>query len=338
MSFTRGTCSALWVCLAVVACSRGACADEPPRVQYGFDYQAGVELGCATASELRAAISRQLEYDAFVPEAAVPEYSVRVAIAKAGAGLEARIDWMDREGRSDGERRLVSETADCTELARGVVFAVAVQIQLRASSAAVAAKPAASPPPPPPPSRRPPVLVPPSRRGGSPSAGRTSTGPLLLVGLGAEVSRGWSPGTAFGLGLVGAVSVGRAWLGASVGATAPTTHELPDGTGFDARSLNGTLSPCFRTPPVGWCVTGMIGRLHIRGYGVDHPLNPASTLMAIGGRLELLLPALRSFGVLVHAQVLGTLTPRDVVLNRVTAWSTAPVYVGAGVDLAMIFR
>jgi hypothetical protein len=82
----------------------------------------------------------------------------------------------------------------------------------------------------------------------------------------------------------------------------------------------------------------MIGRLHIHGYGVDHPLSPASTLVGIGGKVDLLWPALRNFGVLVHAQVLATLTPHDVLLNRVPVWSTAPVYVGVGVDLAMIFR
>jgi hypothetical protein len=161
---------------------------------------------------------------------------------------------------------------------------------------------------------------------------------LFLVGVGADVERGWSPGTAPGLDLLGAVGLGRGWLEAGVGGTLTTTHTLSDGTSLEAHTLNGWLSPCIRTAPVAWCATGRVGRLAVRGRGVDHPLSPSSTLAAVGGRIELLWPALRSVGVLIHAEVLATLTPRDVVLNQAPAWSTAPVYFCAGIDLAWIFQ
>lgn len=335
MRFARGMCSALCGCLAVVGHSRPAVADAPAAVQFGFDYQAEPDLACPTATELRTALAQRLEYDPFATEGSAPEYRVRVVLTKVGAGLEARIDWVDRQGQSEGERRLVSETGDCSALARGVVFAVAVQIQLRASSAPAAAEPTprpavATPAPLPAPvaaSAREPARarpVPPSR--------------LLLVGAGAGLERGWLPETAVAFNVVGAVSLGRGWLEAGVGATTLTNHELPDGTGFDARTLSGWLSPCVRTPPWGWCASAMVGRLYVRGRGVDHALSPSATLTAVGGKVELLWPELQNFGVLIHAQVLATLAPSDVIINRAKAWATAPVVVAGGVDLAAIFR
>jgi hypothetical protein len=328
-------CSALCCCLAVVSQSRSAAAAAPAAAQFGFDYQAEPELGCPTATELRAALAQRLEYDPFASEGSTPEYRVRIVLAKAAAGLEARIDWVDQLGQSEGERRLASETSDCSALARGVVFAVAVQIQLRASSA-----PATAEPTPPPPAARSASLGEPAAASAREPAPvrRVPPARLLLVGVGSGLERGWLPETALAFRVVGAVSLGRGWLEAGFAATTLTNHELPDGTGFDARTLSGWLSPCVRTPPLGWCATGMLGRLHVRGRGVDHAQSPSATLAAVGGKVELFWPALQHFGVLVHAQALATLAPGDVVINRAKAWATAPVVVGGGIDLAAIFR
>ncbi len=319
------------MCLALVACSRLAHAQEPEAARFGFDYQSSAELGCPAAEEVRRAIARQLEYDPFAPAGAAPEHGVRIVIDRLASGLEARMTWVNREGVSEGERRLASQGSDCAELGRGVVFAVAVQIQLRASGAAAVAEPAPSPPAPSPPAPAPP---PRSR----PEAAPRPAERLLLVGVGAGAARGWLPSFTPRVNLIGAVSSGRAWLGASLGVSLPTRHELGDGTGIDAWALDASLFPCVRTPPVGWCLAGMVGRLKLHGYGVDRPLNPSSTLAAFGGRIEALWPALGSWGVLVHAQALATLTPYDAVLNGSIAWSTEPVYVAAGVDLAVMFR
>jgi hypothetical protein len=335
MRFARGMCSALCGCLAVVGQARVASADAHGAVKFGFDYQAEPDLGCPTATELRTALAQRLEYDPFAIEGSTPEYRVRIVLTKLGAGLEARIDWLDEQGQSEGERRLASETGDCSALARGVVFAVAVQIQLRASSAPATAEPAARPAEATPVAARAPAAAP-AREPVPVRAVPTSR--LLLVGAGAGLERGWLPETAVAFNVVGAVSLGRGWLEAGVGVTTLTNHELPDGTGFDARTLSGWLSPCVRTPPFGWCATGMVGRLYVRGRGVDHALSPSATLTAIGGKVELLWPPLQNFGVLIHAQALATLAPSDVIINRAKAWATAPVLVAGGVDLAAIFR
>lgn len=320
------------MCLALVACSRLAHAQEPEAARFGFDYQSSAELGCPAAEEVRRAIARQLEYEPFAPTGTATEHGVRIVIDRAASGLEARMTWVDREGVSEGERRLASQGTDCAELGRGVVFAVAVQIQLRASGAAASAEPAPSPPAPS--SPHPPA---PPLRARAPAAPRPAER-LLLVGVGAGAARGWLPSFTPRLNLVGAVSSGRAWLGASLGVSLPARHEQTDGTGIDAWTLDASLFPCVRTPPLGWCLAGMVGRLKLHGYGVDRPLRPSSTLAAFGGRVEALWPAFRSWGVLIHAQALATLTPYDAVLNGVTVWTTDPVYVGAGVDFVVTLR
>lgn len=337
MRFARGTGSALCGCLAIAAYARAGHAEQRTSLKFGLDYQTEADLSCPSEDELRSALTRQLEYDPFTRGESNPEYSVHIALARAGSGLVARIDWLDQKGVSEGGRRLTSETGDCAELARGVVFAVAVQIQLWASTANPPAQPGTDAPAPAQrPTALPPVSTPrPPARGDRASSADDA---LLLVGLGPGLGHGFAPSTALGLEIIGAVSKGRAWLGGGLSITATTTYDRADGTGFDGRTLSGWISPCVRTPPFGWCAAGMVGRLYVRGHGVDRALSPATTLAAAGGKVEVMWPALRNFGVVVHAEVLGTLTPRTVSLNYEAVWSTAPVFVGGGFDLAAIFR
>ena len=82
----------------------------------------------------------------------------------------------------------------------------------------------------------------------------------------------------------------------------------------------------------------MAGQLHVRGEGVDQEQSPSSLVAAAGAKLQLIWPPVPSFGVLLQAEALALLTPRDVLMNRQLVWSTAPVLLGASLDLAAIFR
>lgn len=319
-------------CLALVAHASVARAADATTTRFGFEYESEPELGCPTAREFQDALVHRLEYDPVAPSGAAAENGVRIRFAKMGTGIEARIDWLDRQGASAGGRQLISESADCAELAQGVVFAVAVQIQLWAETAK-AAPPAKEEPPAPAAA----VVAPPPQDSRRPRP-KSVTAQEFFLGLGASVERGFSPGTAWGANLVAAANRGRGRLELGLRATAPTTRDFPDGTSFDARTFSAWLSPCLRTPPFGWCATGMLGRLYVQGHGVDHALSPASTIAAAGGKVEVFWPALRSFGVLFHAELLGSLTSRSVTLNETKVWSTTPIFVGGGIDLVAIFR
>ncbi|HEY3666153.1 MAG TPA: hypothetical protein VGL19_09145, partial [Polyangiaceae bacterium] len=102
--------------------------------------------------------------------------------------------------------------------------------------------------------------------------------------------------------------------------------------------LSFSISPCWRTAPLGLCAAATLARLSVRGYGVDRAQTPAELVAALGAQVELFSPVLSRFGVLLHAQALATLTPQDVTLNHTKVWSTAPLVIGVGLALPCIFR
>jgi hypothetical protein len=124
----------------------------------------------------------------------------------------------------------------------------------------------------------------------------------------------------------------------SAESTVPHLSPLGPRPSFTARELSGKLAPCLRFSPVGVCGVFMVGQLHVRGEGVDQVRSPSALVAGAGAKLQLLWPALPSFGVLLQAEALALLTPRDVLINREVVWSTAPVLLGASLDLAAIFR
>jgi hypothetical protein len=291
-------------------------------------YTADPTLECPSSAELSSSIARQLGYDPFTSEPSAPQ--LHVVITKLVDGAEAQIEWIDQSQQSEGERRLASGGSGCVELARSLPFALAVQIQLHAASAGapVTAPPEIQAPPPDAPPKRPPArhIV------------RARPPRLILLGIGALARHGLTPGVSPGLRILGVLSR-KSWsLELSAHATWPAEQQQADATGFTARELGANLVPCLRWDPVGLCAVGTFSVLHVRGQGVDHIGSPSSTAGGVGGRLQLFWPALERFGIVVQGEALAVLSPRDVLLNRTTVWSTAPVAFTAILDFAAIFR
>jgi len=304
------------------AASRARAAG-PASVEVALEYRTDPALAdCPSQSELSAAISKQLGYDAFAGSSAAPPHRVRAAISRTPTGTEAQVAWLDALGQSEGERRLASESSDCGEVARALAFAIAVQIQLHAASEPAPPPPAPPPPPPPPP------------RPAPRPAERTIR---AMVGAGVLAEHGLTPATSPGLRVFGSLWTRRLSVEVSTGLGLPTQVTLPDRTGFSASSLTGRVTPCARVAVVGLCVVGALGQLSVRGQGVDQVRSPSSLVAGAGGRIEVLWPALSALGVLVHLEALALLTPRTVFLNQEPVWSTAPVVLGAGFDLGALF-
>lgn len=286
-------------------------------------------MGCPTAEELRAAIAAQLGSDPFAADTSSAEQQVEIALSRVAqrptGGADAQITWLDRDGSRQGERRLSSASEDCAELASGVVFAVAVQLQLQAAATrARAGAPPPAPPPPPPPAPR--------------VERQEAQRPSVLVGVGGYGERGWSPEDTFGFRIFGALA-GKRWsVDLGVQTTLPTERQLASGAGIEARNLNARLAPCWRLPPFGVCAVGVLGGLYVRGYGVDRVGSPKALIAGVGGRLQLAWPSFERFGVLINGEVVASLTPRDVLLNRSVVWSSSPTIIGVGIDLAAVFR
>jgi hypothetical protein len=312
--------------------------DSAPPLRVALDYQVDPQLGdCPSAADLASAVTKQLGYDPFVTEAGATKHRVKASIQRTAAGTEAHVEWLDERGGSEGERRLSSESLECAEVARGLSFAIAVQIQLRASAEAPPSPAAVAPPraPDPPPTRKRPPQPQESRR-------------VIMVGAGVLAAHGLTPAVSPGLRVFGSLGNQRLSVEVSTQATLPSQESaeatvphlspLAPRPSFTARELSGKLAPCVRSPPFGVCGVFMVGQLHVRGEGVDQVRSPSSLVAAAGAKLQLVWPPVPSFGVLLQAEALALLTPRDVLVNQRVVWSTAPVLLGASLDLAAIFR
>lgn len=300
-------------------------AARPP-LQVGLDYDArAAPPDCPSEAELKAAIVQQLGYDPFALDAP-RDLVVHVEIARGGTGTTAHIEWLSTSGRLEGERRLSSESEQCSEIASGVAFAVAVQLELRAGTSLPAA-PVPPPPPAPSPAPRPAVAQ---------KAPRPEQ--ALLAGAGAYVQRGLQPETAGGLRAFGALR-GRWWsLGLEAHGTLPTTQLDSSGAGFSSNVLGLGFSPCIRAAPLDTCLLGTVGRLAVSGEGVDQVRSPSAVVAGLGLRLQLGWPELERWGALIHVDAWTPLTPREVLVNREVVWASAPIVLAAGLDVVAIFR
>lgn len=297
----------------------------PRTLRVGLDYDdRAAPSDCPTERELRGAIARQLGYDPFAEEGELRELVVHVEMQRSGTGTEAHIEWLSTGGALEGERRLASENDQCSEIASGVVFAVAVQLELRAAS---------TPAPPPPPPRRAPAP-----RAEPPPKARSNDARAVLVGGGAFLQHGVQPDAAAGFRTFGALR-GRWWsLGLEAHGTLPTTWRTSEGAGFSANMLGLGLSPCLRAALLDICLLGNVGQLSVRGEGVDRVRSPSAALAGVGLRLQVAWPELERLAALVHVEAWAPLTPREVLVNRENVWATAPVAFAAGLDMAVIFR
>lgn len=299
---------------------------SPVHVELHYDVESPA-LSCPSAAEIRAAIVQQLGYDPFAEASQPQRYEVRVKIVRHSGGGEARIEWLDEKGNVQGQRRLTSDDDDCGELSTGVAFAVAVQVQLRAAGAPPppAPAPAVSPPPAPTKPRPRTKAVAPADRS-------------LLIGAGGEARAGTQPGIAPGLRAFASLA-DRAWAFVlDAHATLPTKELASDGTGFSGREVGLGAAPCWRPGVVDLCALGSLTLTSIRGEGVDQVKRPSAAGLGLGGRLQLVWPWGGKLAAITHVDVLVQLARQDVLVNRERAWTTAPVGVAVGLDVAAIFQ
>src|SRR4030081_1322085 len=114
---------------ALLAATRAA-RDAPFSVALGYEIDPALR-GCPTEAEFRRAVVLQLGYDPFRSDA---PHRVVAEVQESERGIEGQVVWTDAAGNKEGERRLASPSRDCGEFARGLIFAMAVQIQLLNSS------------------------------------------------------------------------------------------------------------------------------------------------------------------------------------------------------------
>lgn len=297
-----------------------------------------VPADCPDESEFRSIVVGRLGYGAFRED--VPDRAL-VQVISHGKAFEGRIEWQDAAGQWQGERTFPSRSSDCGQLVRAMAFALALQIQLLATTTASPEVPppvtdgtAAPPPPPPPPARH--SAPPPEKETAAPPPA-TPAPPAPAV----EVTGPPAPPRTFSFGVGGLAGFGLsrevtpfgrvfgsvAWpvLSVELAAEAGTasTVRREDGAGFSHRELLAVLATCGSLDRWSACVVGKGGLLRIDGQGIDSPASRTGPYLQAGLRLAVRQDFAGRFFLRAFAEGLATLTRPLVTLDGDTVW-TAP--------------
>jgi len=349
---------ALAVSAALALCTATARAAPQivavPQIIVGLEYEVAPDAtGCPSIDDFSASVGRQLGYDPFQATAA---RHLVVHISRTETGFDGSIRWSNAQGQGVGDRQLSSRRSECSEIAANVAFAVAVQIQLLAALAPATAEPSAPPaaPVPAPPNTPTPVPAPPNKPTPEattnsiprPNDAATVPAPSLppaarrgrlgfSAGLGASLALGVAPhptgiGRIFGSGRLEWVSLELAVDGAL-----PTTRTEPDGSGFSLHRFAADAAACGHVEVFTACLTGTLGRLEARGFGVDKPASPAGLFSQLGARIG----AKHDFGERYFAAArlegLVMVSPWTVTLNDTATWTTPRVSGLIGLDFGV---
>ena len=311
-----------------------------------LDYDMGPSLvGCPSALDFQRGVRQQLGYDPFRENAGK---RVVVRIDATAHGLEGRVEWQSANGNWEGERKFSSHRRDCVELAQAMTFAIAVQIQLLATTLP---RPATAPTP-----RTPFVAdsVPGQTRPPATARQLVEPNPQLPPVLPALPARqrsfglglGLGPSAGFGLGpgpslegrVFATLHLGQASVELGAEAAWPSTLRQSDGSGFSQYRLALTIAGCGHLDRWSACLLGDIGQTRVRGFGVDAPRSPSGTTALAGLRLAMTQRVTERCYILARADVLGLLTPWTVTLNHADVWTMPRFAAALGIDFALRFR
>jgi hypothetical protein len=133
------------VAVAVMVVLERSSRAEPAEALYvslAYEVEGSAER-CWDEPVFRRAVAQSVGYDPFHSDAAL---SVNVRVGASGALVHGRVEWLNAEGASMGERRFRAKDGDCSALLTEMSFAVGLQIDLlrprQKSSTATSAAPA----------------------------------------------------------------------------------------------------------------------------------------------------------------------------------------------------
>lgn len=330
--------------LAVVAlASPVVCA--APELFVDLQYQPDPDLaGCPSEEAFRAMIGEQLGYDPFRAGA---EQKVVARARAVERGLQGHVEWYDASGNPRGERELGSESMDCAALARAMSFAIAVQIQLLAQEAESRAglppedasidesAHATS-------RTAPPVVIaappPDARRSIDDRPSEERTPWQFMLGAGTTLAFGLAPRTAVEGRVFGGARRGRLAFELGAEASLPSRYETANTAGFDQRILAGSVAGCALLGGISGCFVSKVGRLSIRGFGVDVPNAASGVLAQIGPRLSLFGNLGESWLGALRVEALVAVVSWEVTLNEREVWRTPLFCLTVGGDVAFLFE
>ena len=252
-----------------------------------------------------------------------------VAVVEAsGERLTARMELVDEQGVSQGERRLDAAPHRCDDLIRALALSMSIAIDpertepVAASSGASEAVATASA------SARDDAASEPR-----PSSSDASDATLFLrFGLGAQAAFGVAPAPAAGLLVVGSGRRGSVSLGLEFRLDAPASRAVASGAEVESRLVAGALVPCLHYDPGLLCAVGMLGAVEATSDAAasrEDSATYAAAGLRVGTEWRLSAPLVLA----THADWLANLTRPSLELDGESVWKT-PVFSGSlGVTL-----
>lgn len=323
-----------------------ASAGEPERRQARLDLEiAKSAKGCGDASTLQDGVASRLGYLPFTGDAAL---AFRVNIQTRGAALEGAIE-VSESGKVVKRRVLKSPSGDCRELTDALAVAISIVIDplsigrpvvppsASSSATAPSAPPSSSAPvvvEPLPPATSATAVAPPAPTQVLVAPVQTPEHTQIRVGLRGQAALGLLPSTSFGGALV--VGARRSRWSVGVGGRFDTSISTANGAG--AVSVRGSLiageaTICGHGSPWFLCGLGVLGSLRATGEGVGGLAAKSSIFAGAGARAGFEIPLIRQLSFESHLDVLGALTPVEVVVAGERVWRSAPVSGALGIGL-----
>ena len=316
-------------------CDAPAFADVPRPVHLDYDRQAGA-AACPDDATIRAGVRSRLGYDPFSDQA---NDRMRVTLRESGHVLEARIELTDAQGNLRAERRLISHSRDCAELASSVELAMAIAIDPLVTAPAPTEEKPLPDGAPTKEMRQVPdrgtsaeATTTPAATGSSPSR------PLLKrVEAGIIGAFGWLP--AANLGLRASVGLQGELLSLNIEARAdlPASKSLRVGEA-SAWLLAGSLVPCVHARAASACALATLGAMHVAGGGgLENPRHATLPYLALGVRAAALLPLTPAVSLAVHGDLTTPVTETRLTVGSEVVWSSPTVAIALGLGVAYRF-
>jgi hypothetical protein len=284
-----------------------------------LDYQRLAGAGrCPDESALRAGVSARLGYDPFRADAT---QRLRVTLAPAGAGLEARIDLVDGAGRLTAERRLSARGRACDDLAASVALAVAIAIDPVGLAPADRGAPVSE------------ERTQPRSRDVAP-AGEAAAPPALLLHVAALVGLGSAPAPNLGL-RAGAALRGMALsFGLEARADLPSTATLRAGEASGGLLVASVL-PCAHVGSAAVCALVTAGVLRVAGRGLIDARRETLPYLGFGMRLAWTLPLTARVGLRCEGDVTAPATRTQLTVSDTVVWTSDAAAFTLGVGLVV---
>jgi len=302
---------------------------------------------CPDESALRQAVASRVGYDAFFPWA---PRTVVVTVVRREAAFVASVDLVDEGGIDHGAHELHTRGA-CSDLLDAVALAVAIAIDPRNALATPGAKADSAPPPSEPPAPAivvPPVPIPTPEPSPSaqpaphapdvpPAASSTRRRLAFEASIGGGLALGMTPAPALN-GVLG-VALRVSWFSIGLEGLIDTPESAQASVGSGQVStwpLIFALVPCGSVGPLFGCAVAQAGSLQSSAEGPG-TLSKHSVWGAVGGRVGVMFPVARPLFLRFRADLLGDISPSNLVLNGHSAW-TAPYVAGTlGIDAVVRF-